>query len=124
MSRALSGRLTEDIDIWAVYAPNITPNVEAGIDGWSDAELVRAVRGGVSKDGRRLDVLRVLCAHFRRRHGGDHRPSAIPGGEVRARRRYHPEALTACRPPCPQIRHLFVILAKVRILAASDGQTA
>jgi mono/diheme cytochrome c family protein len=50
LSRALSGRLMEDTDIWTVYAPNITPDVETGIGGWSDAEIVRAIREGVRPD--------------------------------------------------------------------------
>lgn len=30
---------------------NITPDVETGIGGWTDGELVRAIREGVSRDG-------------------------------------------------------------------------
>ena len=51
MSRALAGRLLEDNEIWTVYASNITPDMETGIGGWSDAELVRAIREGVRPDG-------------------------------------------------------------------------
>lgn len=51
MSRALSGRLMEDRDIWTVYAANITPDAETGIGGWSDEEIVRAIREGVRPDG-------------------------------------------------------------------------
>lgn len=35
-------------------SPNITPHKEAGIADWSDAEIARAIRTGVSKDGRKL----------------------------------------------------------------------
>lgn len=51
MSRALAGRLLEDNEIWTVYASNITPDMETGIGGWSDAELIRAIREGVRPDG-------------------------------------------------------------------------
>jgi hypothetical protein len=37
-----------------VCAANITPDVETGIGGWTDGELMRAIREGVSKDGRAL----------------------------------------------------------------------
>lgn len=33
------------------YTPNITPDVETGIGGWSDEELIRAIREGVHPDG-------------------------------------------------------------------------
>jgi hypothetical protein len=33
---------------------NITPHKEGGIADWSDAEIARAIRTGVSKDGRKL----------------------------------------------------------------------
>jgi cytochrome c553 len=35
-------------------AANITPHKEVGIADWSDAEIARAIRTGVSKDGRKL----------------------------------------------------------------------
>jgi mono/diheme cytochrome c family protein len=34
------------------YAPNITPDPNFGIGGWSDADFIRALREGVSPDGR------------------------------------------------------------------------
>jgi len=37
-----------------VIAPNITPDNETGIGGWSDDELARAIREGVSRDGHAL----------------------------------------------------------------------
>ncbi len=33
---------------------NITPDVETGIGGWTDGEIVRAIREGVSRDGEAL----------------------------------------------------------------------
>jgi mono/diheme cytochrome c family protein len=35
-------------------APNITPDLETGAGGWTDAQLVRAIREGISHDNRRL----------------------------------------------------------------------
>ena len=34
--------------------PNITPHPTAGIGGWSDAEIVRAITHGIARDGRPL----------------------------------------------------------------------
>ena len=34
-----------------IVAPNITPDPETGIGGWTDGEIVRAMREGVSRDG-------------------------------------------------------------------------
>lgn len=37
---------------WGVtYARNLTPDVETGLGGWTDDEVVRALRSGVRKDG-------------------------------------------------------------------------
>jgi len=35
-----------------MWLPNITPDVETGIGGWSDDELMRAIRDGVDRKGR------------------------------------------------------------------------
>lgn len=37
-----------------VRVPNITPDKETGIGNWTDGEIVRAMREGVSRDGRAL----------------------------------------------------------------------
>ena len=37
-----------------VVAPNITSDVATGVGGWTDDELARAIREGVSRDGRTL----------------------------------------------------------------------
>lgn len=37
-----------------VIAPNITPDPETGIGKWTDGEVLRAIREGVSRDGRPL----------------------------------------------------------------------
>jgi mono/diheme cytochrome c family protein len=33
------------------YSPNLTPDVETGIGGWTDAQFVRALRKGIRPDG-------------------------------------------------------------------------
>jgi len=37
--------------------PNLTPDQETGLGAWSDAEIARAIREGVDKDGRSLVVM-------------------------------------------------------------------
>lgn len=37
-----------------IYAPNITPDDQTGLGKWSDGEILRALREGVSKDGHAL----------------------------------------------------------------------
>lgn len=37
-----------------IYATNLTPDPETGLGNWSDGEIIRAVREGVSKDGHAL----------------------------------------------------------------------
>jgi mono/diheme cytochrome c family protein len=37
-------------------APNLTPDRETGAGSWSDAQLVRAIRNGISHDGRQLSL--------------------------------------------------------------------
>jgi mono/diheme cytochrome c family protein len=37
--------------IGKVWIPNITPDVETGIGGWTDDEIRRALRDGIAKDG-------------------------------------------------------------------------
>ncbi|HEV8338492.1 MAG TPA: c-type cytochrome [bacterium] len=37
-----------------LYTRNITPDPETGIGSWSDAEIARAIRSGVTRDGRTL----------------------------------------------------------------------
>ncbi|MFO1048124.1 MAG: c-type cytochrome [Geminicoccaceae bacterium] len=39
------------------YPPNLTPDRETGLGGWSEEEIVRAVRTGQRPDGRELVVM-------------------------------------------------------------------
>jgi len=46
------GSVYTDKGIGTVWVPNITPDVETGIGGWKDDEILRALRDGVTKDSR------------------------------------------------------------------------
>lgn len=37
-----------------IFAPNITPDKETGVGNWSDDELARSIREGISRDGHAL----------------------------------------------------------------------
>jgi hypothetical protein len=41
--------------------PNLTPDQETGLGNWSDAEIARAIREGVDKDGVGLVVMRLTA---------------------------------------------------------------
>jgi mono/diheme cytochrome c family protein len=43
-----------------VCAPNITPDPETGIGGWSDGEILRAIREGVDREGNALFMMPYL----------------------------------------------------------------
>jgi hypothetical protein len=45
-----------------VVAPNITPDKETGIGNWTDGEVIRAIREGVSRDGQALFPLMPYAA--------------------------------------------------------------
>lgn len=49
-----AGGLPFKLPFGTIYATNITPDEETGIGRWNDAEFVRAVRQGVSRDGHNL----------------------------------------------------------------------
>jgi hypothetical protein len=44
--------------------PNLTPDRKAGLGAWSDAEIIRAVRTGVARDGRQLDHVMPYLGAF------------------------------------------------------------
>jgi len=48
-SKALSGRLVEDIPAFKAISANITPGSE--VTGWTDAQLMKAIREGIRPDG-------------------------------------------------------------------------
>ena len=53
VSRGAYGRPGRDSP-GQIVAPNITPDPETGIGRWTDGEVARAIREGVSRDGRPL----------------------------------------------------------------------
>jgi hypothetical protein len=53
---------------------NITPDVETGIGGWTDGEIVRAIREGVSRDG---EALFPIMPWFMYRHMSDDDAAAV-----------------------------------------------
>lgn len=46
-----AGQLVIDWEPFTAYAPNITPDPETGIGGWSTQDVIRAIRDGVRPDG-------------------------------------------------------------------------
>lgn len=44
--------------------PNLTPHIETGLGSWSDAEIARAIREGVSRDGRALAMMPAFNYHI------------------------------------------------------------
>jgi hypothetical protein len=51
-------------------AANITPGRATGLGDWSDAEIERAIRRGISRDGRRL-FPPMAYGHYTRISAGD-----------------------------------------------------
>ena len=49
-----SGGLPVETPFGAIYASNITPDVETGIGGWSEVAFRRAMRDGIDRAGRNL----------------------------------------------------------------------
>ena len=43
-----------ETDFGTIFSPNITPDKETGIGDWTDADFLKAVHEGVSKDGEKL----------------------------------------------------------------------
>ncbi len=50
--RELAGGPPMKEPVFEVYPSNITPDPETGIGAWTDAEIVRAIREGVDREGR------------------------------------------------------------------------
>jgi mono/diheme cytochrome c family protein len=44
--------------------PNLTPDPVSGIGGWSEADIVKAVRTGITPDGRRLNPMMPYAVAF------------------------------------------------------------
>jgi mono/diheme cytochrome c family protein len=57
------GNFYDDKSIGLVWVPNITPDVETGIGGWKDDEILRALRDGVARDGHFMVPLMPFSAY-------------------------------------------------------------
>jgi mono/diheme cytochrome c family protein len=53
-AKHLAGGFVIEEPFGAAVTPNITPDRETGIGGWTDEEIIRAIREGKRKDGRTL----------------------------------------------------------------------
>lgn len=49
-----SGTTASIVDGGAVFAPNLTPDNDTGVGGWSDAQLFNAIKKGVDDQGQTL----------------------------------------------------------------------
>jgi hypothetical protein len=47
----------------SMWTRNLTPDTETGIGAWSDAEVARAIRSGISRDGRALHWQGMIWDH-------------------------------------------------------------
>jgi mono/diheme cytochrome c family protein len=48
----LAGQVVDlPVEGFKFWMPNLTPDVETGLGGWSDDEIMRAIRDGIGKDG-------------------------------------------------------------------------
>ena len=47
-----------------VYSRNLTPDRETGLGDWSDAEIMRAITGGIARDGRTMHWQAMPWDHF------------------------------------------------------------
>jgi mono/diheme cytochrome c family protein len=52
--KPFAGGLAFNLPFGTLYTPNITPDVDTGIGAWNDADFLRAVHKGISRDGTRL----------------------------------------------------------------------
>lgn len=50
----MAGGFVIEEPAFRAYAPNVTPDTRTGIGGWTDEQIVRAVREGIRPDGRVL----------------------------------------------------------------------
>lgn len=55
----VSGKHMDDVPTWlgTFHTANITTDAATGVGGWSDAELARAIRFGVRRDGRAIFIM-------------------------------------------------------------------
>lgn len=85
-----------------IIAPNITPDVETGIGAWTDGEKIRAIRDGVSRDGR---ALFPLMGYPRYRHMSDQDVESLVA---------YMNTLKPVRNPLPRTRLAFPVSLLVK----------
>jgi mono/diheme cytochrome c family protein len=74
----LAGGMRASVYPWGVwYARNLTPDAETGLGAWSEAEIVRALTRGITRDGRRLDPMAMPWPWFSRLTEADARAIAV-----------------------------------------------
>ena len=59
-----AGGLKVSGDFGTIFTANLTPDRETGLGAWSNAEIARAIRSGVSRDGRLLYWQGMPWDHF------------------------------------------------------------
>src|SRR3546814_12502015 len=85
----LAGGLKMEDPAFTAYGANLTPDVETGIGGWSDAEIVTAIREGRRPDGSMIGPIMPI-ALYSRMSDRDWRPSVA-----------YPRPLTPARKAVP-----------------------
>src|SRR3546814_2358252 len=61
----LAGGLKMEDPAFTAYGANLTPDVETGIGGWSDAEIVTAIREGRRPDGSMIGPIMPIALYSR-----------------------------------------------------------
>jgi mono/diheme cytochrome c family protein len=92
-----------------IVASNITPDRETGIGGWTDGEKIRAIREGVSKDGRALFPLMPYQSY-----------RVMSDGDVQALVGYM-NSLPAVRNPLPKTKVSFPASMLIKSLPEPIG---
>lgn len=68
MDRHLGGGAWLEDGAVGLWMPNLSSDVETGLGGWSDDEIMRAIRDGIAKDGR---ILFPIMPYGQYRHLSD-----------------------------------------------------
>ncbi len=63
-ANAAGGQKNNAVGAGSMWSRNISPDTATGIGSWSEAEIARAIRSGVSKDGRPLFWQAMPWDHF------------------------------------------------------------
>ncbi len=87
-----------------VYATNITPDAKTGIGGWTDTQIVEAIRSGRRPNGERLIPVHPYTDVQRHGRAGSQGAGGLPAHA--ARRSTAPT--NPRRSPCPSSRSVFL----------------